>query len=343
MEEILRIYGYNNIQLREELHSTLSYSVKPDREKIVNLVSDFLSSCGFNEIMSNSLTKTSYYQHSESFAASRCVNILNPLSQDLGCMRQTLLFGGLEAIIYNINRKNQDLKLYEFGNCYHSEPEHKGQVLKGYTEQYHLAMFICGDKSAPNWNTPEQATNFYTLKSYADNVLKRLGISSEALQVSELRNDIFCEGLLYCDGKIPLAEIGIVQPTILKEFDIKVPVYYANFWWELVVQKANRVKIKFTDIPKFPEVKRDLSLLVNTNTRFTEICEIANRTERKLLKNINLFDVYEGDKIEQGKKSYAVSFWLQDEEQTLTDKQIDKTMQRIADALEKEIGAQIRQ
>ena len=342
-EEILRIYGYNHIDITDEIHSTLTHSQKPDRERMVNVVSDFLSSCGFNEIISNSLVKTSYYQHSESFPANRCVNILNPLSQDLGCMRQTLLFGGLEAVIYNTNRKNPDLKMYEFGNCYFAEPEHDGQAVKGYTENRRLALFITGDKVNGNWNTPEQPSTFFSMKACAENVFKRLGIDVFSLKIKEIQNDVFAEGLTYSKGENLLAEVGSVHPKLLKQFDVKAPVYYADFRWDAVIQASCRSEIRYKELPRFPEVRRDLSLMVDQKVRFAEICDVAVRTERKLLKNINLFDVYEGDKIESGKKSYAVSFILQDMGQTLTDQQIDKTMQCIIDALSKVTGAQIRQ
>jgi phenylalanyl-tRNA synthetase beta chain len=343
-EEILRIYGYNNIDFSDELHSTLTYSQKPDREKTVNVISDFLSSCGFSEIMSNSLTKTSYYQQSESFPAERCVNILNALSQDLGCMRQTLLFGGLEAVIYNANRKNSSLKLYEFGNCYSTEAAHDGQALKGYTEKQHLALFIAGDKAAGNWNTPEQPSTFFSLKAFSENILHRLGIRLSSIKIAEIQNDVFVEGLTYTAGGNLLAELGTVHPGLLKMFDIKTPVYFADFRWDVVMRLLGQSEgIRYSDLPRFPEVRRDLSLLVDKKVRFAEICAAANKTERKLLKHISLFDVYEGDKIESGKKSYAVSFILQDMEQTLTDAQISKTMQRIADALAKETGAVVRQ
>jgi phenylalanyl-tRNA synthetase beta chain len=341
MEEILRIYGFNNVDISDEMHSTLTYSQKPDREKIVNVVSDFLSSCGFNEIMSNSLTKTSYYGQFESFPADRCVNILNALSQDLGCMRQTLLFGGLEAVIYNTNRKNPDLKLYEFGNCYFAEPPHDGQALKGYTEKQHLALFITGSKAPGNWKTTEQPADFFNLKAWSEHILQRLGIRLASLKITEIQNDIFAEGLSYSGGGNVLVELGAIHPKLLKLFDLKTPVYYADFRWDVAIRMLNR-GIRYSELPRFPEVCRDLSLLVDKNVRFAEICAVANRVERKLLKQINLFDVYEGDKIESGKKSYAVSFILQDMEQTLTDAQINKTMQRIAEALAKETGAAVR-
>jgi len=343
IEEILRIYGFNNIDSSDEMHSTLTHLQKPDREKAVNVISDFLCSCGFNEIMSNSLTKMSYYQQSESFPVNRCVTILNPLSQDLGCMRQTLLFGGLEAVVYNTNRKNHDLKLYEFGNCYFTEEPHIGQALQGITEKQHLALFITGNNTAENWNTPVYSSSFFSLKAFSDNVLKRLGVSINSLTISEIRNDIFIEGLSCTTGKTLLVEMGTVHPNLLKQFDIKSPVYYADFCWDTVLHLLGKVEIRYKELPRFPEVRRDLSLMVDKKLRFSDICNIANRAERKLLKHINLFDVYEGDKIESGKKSYAVSFILQDMEQTLTDTQINQTMQRITEALAKETGAEVRQ
>jgi len=285
----------------------------------------------------------SYYQQLDSFPANRCVNILNPLSQDLGCMRQTLLFGGLEAVLYNINRKKPDLKLYEFGNCYFVEAPHKGQALEGITEKQHLALFITGDHAAANWNTPAHSSSFFSLKAYTENIFNRVGIPINSLTISEIQNDVFADGLSYASGKTQLAEAGTVHPKLLKQFDLKTQVYYADFKWDAMMRMLGKSEIRYRELPRFPEVRRDLSLMIDKKVCFAEICDIANRTERKLLKHINLFDVYEGDKIESGKKSYAVSFILQDMEQTLTDAQIDKTMQRIAEALAKEIGAQLRQ
>ena len=342
VEEILRIYGYNNVDFSDEMHSTLTSTPKPDCDKTVNVISNFLSSCGFNEIMSNSLTKTSYYQSSESFPAERCVQILNPLSQDLGCMRQTLLFGGLEAVIYNTNHKNPDLKLYEFGNCYLTETAHDGQALKGYTENRHLALFITGNKTDGNWNTPTQPSTFFTLKAFVENIFKRLGIQISSLNTNKIQNDVFSEGLSYTSGKKLLAETGAVHPNLLKQFDIKAPVYYADIQWDAIMQMLGQTDIRYRELPRFPDVRRDLSLMVDHKVRFSEICDIACRAERKLLKHINLFDVYEGDKIESGKKSYAVSFILQDMEQTLTDAHINQAMQRIAQALSKDVGAVAR-
>ena len=343
VEEILRIYGFNNIDVSDEMHTTLSHMQKPDREKTVNIISDFLSSCGFNEIISNSLSKMSYYQQNESFPDEDCVNILNPLSQDLGCMRQTLLFGGLEAVIYNANRKNPDLKLYEFGNCYFAETPHKGQALQGFSEKQHLALFITGNNAADNWNTPVRPYTVFSLKAFSENLLKRLGININSLTLNELQNDVFAEGLSYTSGKTLLAEIGELHPKLLKQFDIKAPVFYADFCWDALMRMLGKTEIRYRELPRFPEVRRDLSLMVDKKVRFADICDVAKRTERKLLKHINLFDVYEGDKIESGKKSYAVSFILQDMEQTLAETRINQTMQRISAALVKETGATVRQ
>ncbi|MDR0814396.1 MAG: phenylalanine--tRNA ligase subunit beta, partial [Bacteroidales bacterium] len=344
VEDILRIYGYNNVEFSDELRATLSYTQKPEREKVVNAISDFLSSSGFNEILSNSLTKTAYYEDSEVFKAENTVKILNPLSQDLGCMRQTLLYGGLEAVVYNINHRNPDLKLFEFGNCYVKE-EREGQPLQGFTEHQHLALFVTGSKNAVNWNTSGKPADFYTLKAYAGNVLNRLGIPIRSLTVKEAEsNELFSESLVYyADKTTPVLEIATVHPKLQKRFDVKTPVYYADFRWDVVLKLLNRVKISYKEIPRFPEVIRDLSLLVDKQLKFAEIARVANIAEQKLLKDVSLFDVYEGDKIADGKKSYAVRFTLQDAQQTLTDQQIDKVMQRIAGALEKETGAQVRQ
>ncbi|MDR1666942.1 MAG: phenylalanine--tRNA ligase subunit beta [Bacteroidales bacterium] len=343
IEEILRIYGYNNVQFNDKIHSTLAYVQKPEPEKMVNTVSDFLSSCGFNEIISNSLTKTAYYQLSAVFPAEKGVDILNPLSQDLGCMRQTLLYGGLEAILYNVNRRHSDLRLYEFGNCYLRE-RREGQPLAGFTEEKHLALFITGIKLPVNWNTPRQSADFYTTKAYAENVLKRLGIDLRRLRMAEAENnDLFSESLLYSADGAPLLEVATVNPTLLKRFDLKTPVYYADFRWNEVIKAVQLVKISCEELPRFPDVRRDLSLLVNRQVKFADIGRIAVAAERKLLKDVNLFDVYEDETMAKDKKSYAVSFTLQDMKQTLTDEQIDKAMRRIATALEREAGAQVRQ
>jgi phenylalanyl-tRNA synthetase beta chain len=342
VEEILRIYGYNNVEFSETVHSTLSYSEKPDRTEVVNKISDWLSSNGFNEMMANSLTKSAYYDGLESYKPENLVYLMNPLSQDLNCMRQTLLFGGLESVLHNHNRKNQDLKLYEFGNTYKKEPENKNQPLAGYTEEMHLALYITGLKKQANWISKEEPSNFYFIKSFAENILKRVGITIEKLTISEFSNDIFSEGLHYQASKNTILSLGIVNRKILQLADIKTPVYYADFNWDRVMELIKNNKIVFEDLPRFPEVKRDLSMVLGKEIKFEQLRELALKTEKNLLKRINLFDVYEGDKIEKGKKSYAVSFYLQDIEKTLTDENIDKIMQKLTQAFEKELGAHIR-
>lgn len=342
VEEILRIYGYNNVEFSEKVNGTLSYMQKPDKERVVNTISDFLSSNGFNEMFSNSLTRSANYDGLETYKPENLVFILNPLSQDLNCMRQTLLFGGLESVLHNTNHKNPDVKLYEFGNIYKKEPQHKDQVLPGYTEEMHLAMFISGLKFNPNWAGKEQPSSFYYLKAYAENVLKRVGINPEKCEVVEFTSDIYAEALAYKLGSISLGTVGIVNKKLLQAFDLKAPVYYADFNWNKVMKVIQSNKVTYEELPRFPEVRRDLSMVLDKNVKFEQIRAIASKTERKLLKRINLFDVYEGDKIAEGKKSYAVSFILQDLEKTLTDQQIDGIMSKLAQSLEKELGAQIR-
>jgi phenylalanyl-tRNA synthetase beta chain len=342
VEEILRIYGYNNVAFSEQVHSTLNYAEKPDRNVVNNTISDWLSSNGFNEMLANSLTKSAYYEELESYKPENLVFMLNPLSLDLNCMRQTLLFGGLESIQHNINRKNPDLKLYEFGNIYKKEPENKSQLVPGYTEELHLGLFISGLKNQPNWTTKEQPTNFYFIKAYAENILQRLGLNPERFEKVEFTNDIYTEGINYMLGKQFVLSLGMVNRKLTQKADIKSPVYYADFHWDKVLQLIKNNKVAFENLPRFHEVRRDFSMMLGKDVKFEQLRTVALKTERKLLKRINLFDVYEGDKIEQGKKSYAISFFLQDTEKTLTDDQIEKIMGNLAKAFEKELGAQIR-
>ena len=293
-------------------------------------------------MFSNSLTKSANYEGLETYKPENLVYILNPLSQDLNCMRQTLLFGGLEAVLHNINHKNPDVKLYEFGNTYKKEPQHKDQVLPGYTEEFHLAMFISGLKFNSNWAGKDAPSTFFYLKAYAENVSKRVGINPDKCEIAEFSNDIYTEGLAYRIGNQQLGTVGIVNKKLLQAFDLKVPVYYADFHWNKVMKAIQSNKVTFEELPRFPEVRRDLSMVLDKSIKFEQIRALATKSERKLLKRINLFDVYEGDKIAQGKKSYAVSFILQDVEKTLTDQQIEGIMSKLAQSLEKELGAQIR-
>ncbi|PKQ64905.1 phenylalanine--tRNA ligase subunit beta [Labilibaculum filiforme] len=343
VEEVLRIYGFNNVEVPGKVNASLSYAPKPDEHKLKNTIADLLSYSGFNEIMNNSLTKTSYYEGLESLKLENTVRIFNPLSSDLNAMRQSLLFGGLECIAYNINRRNTDLKFYEFGKSYQHfvNPENENPV-DNYFEKEHLGVFMCGNKTATNWNLKEEPTNFFHLKAFAENVLKRLGFQIEKLRINELENDQFTEGLSYGVKKKVLVEVGMVSGKILKAMDIDVPVYYADFDWEMLIGEATKNKVAYTEIPKYPAVKRDLALLIDKATSFAEIKTIAFNCEKNLLKSVSLFDFYEGEKLGADKKSYAVSFILQDTEKTLEDKQIDKIMQKLIKSYEKQLGAELR-
>ena len=342
IEEILRIYGYNNIEISEHVNSSLSYSPKPDKEKIQNTISDILAANGFNEIMCNSLTKVDYYNDLESYKPSNLVKIFNPLSNDLNVMRQTLLFGGLESIMYNQNRRNPDLKLYEFGNCYYLNDSESENPLKKYKEEQHLAIFITGNKTEESWITKEEPTSFFLLKSYIENILSRLGFDLNKIETEDISSDIFVEGLNYKYNKNQIVNFGILNKEVLKAFDIDTKVYYAEFSWDNVLKLSTKNSIRYTEIPKYPEVRRDLALLLNKEVKFANVKELAHKSEQKLLKKVSLFDVFEGEKLGANKKSYAVSFILQDENKTLTDKQIDKIMNNFIRVFEKELGAQIR-
>ena len=346
IEDILRIYGYNNVELSDRLTSNLSFSKGVDSTKWENLISEQLTANGFNEILNNSLTKLAYYEGLTSYTAETCVRIMNSLSQDLNVMRQTMLFGGLESIARNANRQNADLKFYEFGNCYHFDAEKRKNAegsLDGYSEEYHLALWITGRKNGLNWAASNDKVSFYQLKAYVQNVLVRMGIDLRKTQIAETSNDLLSEALEIktVSGKL-LATIGVVAPKQLKAFDIENAVYYADIQWKACLKELNKRKISYTEISKFPEVKRDLALLVDKSVRFAEIEKIAFDTDKKLLKNVTLFDVYEGKNLEAGKKSYAVNFTLQDKEKTLTDKQIDGIMQKLIKNLTEKLDAKLR-
>lgn len=342
IEEILRIYGYNNIEISEHVNSSLSYSQKPDKEKIQNTISDILTGNGFNEIMCNSLTKADYYANLESYKSDNLVEILNPLSNDLNVMRQTLLFGGLESVAYNINRRNTNLKLYEFGNCYYFDASKNEDALKKYSEEKHLSLFITGNKSEESWIIKEKPTNFFFLKSYVENTLEKLGFDLNQIVSKETSSDLFTEGLSYEYNQKQFVQFGILSQKILKAFDIDSQVYFAEFSWDTIVKASSKTNIRYTEISKYPEVRRDLALLINKEVQFEKIKELAFKSEKKLLKKISLFDVFEGEKLGANKKSYAVSFILQDEYKTLADKQIDKIINNFIRIFEQELGAQIR-
>lgn len=345
IEDILRIYGYNNIEIGEKLMSTLSFGSHPDSHQLQQLISEQLTAQGFNEILNNSLTKAAYYEGLESYPASNSVKIINALSNDLNVMRQTLLFGGLESIAHNINRKNADLRLYEFGNCYyfHAENKKEEDALAPYSEDYRLGIWLTGDKHAQSWAVPEQATSVYELKAYVENILRRLGIRPGTIIQHETGNDLLSQAIALTtrSGK-QLAVYGIVNPRIAKKLDVEQTVYFAEINWNQLLKELRKHKVSYSEIPRFPAVRRDLALLLDKAVSFAQIEKIAFDTEKKLLKEVALFDVYEGKNLEAGKKSYAVSFILQDETKTLTDGQIEAIMKKLLTNFETQLGAKLR-
>ena len=332
IEEILRVYGYNNIEFSHKLNTSISFDSNKEI-KIENIIANQLTSIGFNETMANSLTKPEYVTFSENLNEATTVEMLNPLSNDLKAMRQSLLFGGLESIAYNINRKNSSLQFYEFGKTYHRYKEK-------YEENKHLTLFVTGNRTKESWSIDHKVLDFFFLKGIITSLLSRLGI--EKVKSSPTKQDVFSEGVSFGLGKMKLVEFGVVKPTILKEFGIKQEVLFADFNWDTILKLTGNKKISVTELQKFPSVKRDLALLLDSKTAFDEVYNLAFQTERKLLKEVDLFDVYEGDKLPDGKKSYAVSFILQDETKTLADKQIDKIMQKLQQAFEKKLDAVLR-
>ena len=345
IEDILRIYGYNNVEIGETLKSTLSYSSKPDSYKLQNLISEQLTAQGFNEILNNSLTKGGYYTELTSYPADNSVKIINSLSSDLNVMRQTLLFGGLENINRNVNRRNTDLKFYEFGNCYyyHAENKKEGEKLAAYSEDFHLGLWLTGNKRGQSWTATDEKSSIYELKAYIENILRRLGFNLRKLVVGEYADDLLSDALtIYSAAGRKLAVYGIVHPKIRKVADIDQEVYFADLNWNAILAELGNKNVQYTELSKFPEVKRDLALLLDKNITFAEIEKIAYETERKLLKKVNLFDVYEGKNLEAGKKSYAVSFLLQDETKTLTDSQIESIMKKLQGNFETKLGAKLR-
>ncbi len=346
IEDILRIYGYNNVELSDKLNSNLSYSNKPDSHALQTRISEQLTACGFNEILNNSLTKSAYYEAGETYKAENCVRMLNALSNDLGVMRQTLLFGGLENIAYNANRRNADLKFYEFGNCYQFNAEKKNpeKVLAAYSEEFCLGIWITGNKTAQSWVRPEEKSSFYELRAYVNNVLRRMGVDVDKCKLTDCEcNDIFAEGFtITSPSKRVLGTISIVNAKTRKQFDIDNDVFYANLKWDALLAEQAKAKTAFAEIAKFPEVKRDLALLVDKSVKFADLRHEAFQSERKLLKNVTLFDVYEGKNLPDGKKSYALSFILQDDSKTLNDKQIETIMQKILKTFQAKFEAELR-
>ncbi len=354
VEDILRIYGYDNVEFPEKLNTSLAYGIKPDPEKLRRKIAEQLTAQGFNEILNNSLTKTSYYKDGWN---NSCVTIMNPLSSDLGVMRQTLLFGGLESIARNANRKNSDLKFYEFGNCYHYNAAvregNDADPLRAYSEEPHLGLWLTGNKAAQSWVRREEKTTFYQLRAYVNNILVRLGVNIDKLTLEpaiDPQGDKCC-GIVDCfsDGLVLKAQngkaigyIATVVRGLLKQFDIDQEVYYADLYWKELLKLNKQYKAVINDLPKYPEVKRDFALLVDKTVEFADLARAAFATEKKLLKNVYLFDVYEGKNLEAGKKSYALSFILQDAENTLKDTQIENIMNRLKATFENQFHATLR-
>ncbi len=346
IEEILRIYGYNNVEVPQRVSSTLAYTSKPDREKIVDTAAGFLSSNGFTEIMSNSLTKSSYYENLSSFGAENCVKIINPLSADLSVMRRTLLFNMMEAISLNVNHRNPNLRMYEFGNVYTFSPERSAEGgLAPYSETFRLAIAITGQAALQSWNAKVEQSNFFHLKAVVEKLLRRLGLEFYAMDTEYVSDDIYSEGLsVKPRGKSrELFGMGVVSDNIKRLFDLKQDVWFMEMDVDQLLRSLPKKNVSVTDLPRFPEVRRDLAMLVDKDVTFAGLRGIAFATERKLLKNVTLFDVYEGDKLPEGKKSYALGFVLQDETQTLTDHIIDRIINNLIRQFEEKAGAVVRQ
>ena len=346
IEDILRIYGYNNVEIPTTLKSSLVAETETDKSnKLQNLVAEQLVGAGFNEILNNSLTKAAYYDNLSSYPAQNLVRLMNPLSSDLNVMRETLLFGGLETIARNANHKNPDLKLFEFGNCYYYREEKRNEekALAPYSESYHLGLWLTGKDKQGSWIHTDEENNAYMLKAYVENIFGRLGLRMRDLAIENLNTDIYASAIVIkTQGGKRLAMIGSVTRKLLKQFDIDNAVYFADINWIEVMRSIRSLKVSFKELPKFPAVRRDLALLVDKSVQFAQIEKLAFDADRKLVKAVNLFDVYEGKHLEPGKKSYAISITLQDESQTLNDKVIDKVMQKIIKSLETQVNARLR-
>jgi phenylalanyl-tRNA synthetase beta chain len=342
VEDILRIYGYNNVEIPTQLKGSLVIKGDEDRKhKLANLVSEQLVGEGFNEILNNSLTKSAYYADTQ----DKLVKIMNPLSSDLNVMRQTLLYGGLESIAHNANRKNQNLRFFEFGNVYSFDPEKQNDddPMQAYKEQYHLGLWLTGKRVEGSWAHKDEDSSFYELSAYVENVLRRIGLKPGLTVRKKSENPFFAAGIAIENrgGKL-LCEMGVLTKKLQKQFGIDNTVYYAEMNWTQLMKVTKKNEVKFTEVPRFPAVSRDLALLVDNSVEFAQIEQIARQSEKKLLKRVELFDVYEGDKLPAGKKSYAVNFILQDEEKTMGDKQIDAIMQKLIANLKKQLGAELR-
>ena len=346
VEDILRIYGYNNVEIPTQLKSSLVIKGDEDQKhKLANLVSEQLVGEGFNEILNNSLTKGAYYEGSNAFPAENCVKVMNPLSTDLNVMRQTLLYGGLESIQHNVNRKRGNLRFFEFGNVYTFDPEKENldDPMQAYKEQYHAALWITGKRVEGSWAHANEDSNFYELSAYVENILRRIGVKPGMIVRKKSESDIFSAGLTIENrGGKKLIEMGIIAKKLQKQFGLDAPVFYAELNWTALMKVIKKNEVLYTEVPKFPAVSRDLALLVDNSVEFAQIEQIARQTEKKLLKKVELFDVYEGDKLPAGKKSYAVNFILQDEEKTMGDKQIEAIMNKLIANIKKQLNAELR-
>ena len=344
IEEILRIYGYDNIEMRGQLRSSLSFANKPDPERIRNLVSDMLSSLGFNEVINNSLTRSKYAEESPGLDTANSVFLLNPLSQDLNVMRQTLLFGGLETIAWNQNRKTFDLKLYEFGRIYKLYPDKKdiSQALDRYNEHEHLALWMSGRREAESWRTNDSKVDIFDLKAAVHSIFERIGFNPDRFTKSYFTDELFEEGTMFAANQVILVKFGRLKKKELKRFDLKQEVMYADFDWEKIIGLLSGNVVSYNEIPKFPEVRRDLALILDAAIKYEDLEHAAFQAEKHILKGVSLFDVYQGDKIGPGKKSYAISFLLMDDQKTLTDQIIDKTMEKILHTFQEKFHAAIR-
>lgn len=343
IEEILRIYGYNNIEIGNHVNSTLTYSAKPDKEKVINIISDMLSANGFAEIMCNSLNPASWYEANDDFDSGQLVKLANPLSSDLNAMRQSLIFGGLNSVLWNINRQCYDLKFYEFGNCYFRiNKEQEGISVEDFNERTSLDLFMTGKTGKESWNLKSDPTDFFNIKSATEMVLSRLGIDATSIANGESTKSYFTESIKYMNGKTIVAETGKISKSYLARFDIGQDVYYSHIEWDLIMKMIGKNIISYIELPKYPSVRRDLAILIDKGITFKQIKEIAYRTERNVLQEVGLFDVYESDTLGPNKKSYAVSFILRDNLKTMTDKNIEKVMNNLIRAYENELGAKIR-
>ncbi len=331
IEEVMRIYGYNNVEISERISFGVSYGNLNNTDKINSVTSELLVNNGFYEIMSNPLTKEAYFPNQENL-----VKVLNPLSSDLNTMRASMLYSGLEAISYNINRKNNDLKFFEFGKTYSKNNEADFK----YQEQKHLSLYLTGNKFGESAHTKTEKLNFNFANSFAKSLLTRLGIKKYT--TSEIIDNKQLQGIAYMQGKNCLAQAAQVSKAVCKQFDINQDVYFIDFNWDLILKNAFKSEVQYAEVSKFPSVRRDLALLVDTATKYSDLVDLAYTSERKLLKEVNLFDIYEGDKIEAGKKSYALSYILQDEQATLTDKQVESVMDKLIKAYEEKLNAKLR-